>query len=98
MPSDIVSAAIGLVSGLLVLTVGKAIDQWNTARARELDIATIVGELRAGFGSQMHRLQSLEDTVAGQSRQLSRLEARISDIADMVGQQSTTYHLTGSEQ
>lgn len=80
---DLVSWLLGLAAGLIVAIVGKTVDYWGRARARELDIAALVGELRAGFAGLSgrisgieRRMSSLEDWLAAHTEHERRIVMR----------------------
>ena len=80
---DWMSWVLGLAAGLVVAIVGKTIDYWGRVRARELDIAALIGELRAGFAGLSgriagieHRMSSLEDWLATHTEQERRIVMR----------------------
>lgn len=88
------SAVVGVVSALFVLLIGKAVDLWARSRARDLDIASIVGELRAGFSAQLLSHERLENRVDTLSRRIDKLDARMADISEKLDEhEHHDYHL-----
>lgn len=92
--SPVASAVVGVVSALFVLLAGKAVDLWAKSRARELDIASIVGELRAGFSAQLLSHERLESRVDTLSKRIDKLDSRLADIAEKLDEhEHHDYHL-----
>lgn len=68
--AELASAVVGFVLGLLLMAVGKAIDQHNRDGQRDLNQAEILGELRAGFAGLSGRVTSLETRVCALCEEL----------------------------
>lgn len=76
---DWLSWGFGLLAGIVVALVGKAIDIWQRGRVRELDIAALVGELRAGFAGLQLRQQVVERRLEKLSERINAMSRRIDD-------------------
>lgn len=84
MSPELSSGLIGLGSGLVIVLAGKALDLLRSVRSRELDIATLVGELRTGVASIRTDVRETRAEVAKQSDRVDRLGVRIGELASAV--------------
>jgi len=76
---DWLSWGFGLLAGVVVALIGKGVDIWQRGRVRELDIAALVGELRAGFAGLQLRQQVVERRLDKLSERINEMSRRIDD-------------------
>lgn len=73
---EVSSAIVGVVSGLLVMAVGKLIDYARREEDEAKATAVLLGELRAGFAGVLVRMTGIENRLAAIEK---RIDERASE-------------------